>query len=295
MDTNLLYFTGEYLNGVDGCLIKEGHTGRLLTHVHFIGENHMVQWSDELRSRESPLLRYAIAKMLKPQSEPMASPVEHIVTVEHTIWYKGPANDKNTVRKENYANEKYVITIYKKPKDGIKSLFTDPERFENLNLTNNLLLKLALSKNVLEKHDYEEIDKKQHNLISMFKPFFETHFQAELYKAPERSFTGRIDEGKLSFATFTMAGRVIITLEDTETHDQISFVGEDIEKGDTRMGIKSIGATIRIADTMVKKFIEHFAPLFEKGHTFRELITPGAVIYAGILFGEPQDEEKIAQ
>ena len=287
-DVNLLYFTGRTTcSGSYYC--KHDQYGLHHTHVYFMGNDHKPIWHQKFRGERSSLLRDAIER-IKMNSQ---IPLTHVITVEHTTWYKRPTDGKkrSCFRHKNRLNQEYTITIHKEPKQGFASLLTDVNNIDHLNINNKLIMQLAFSNDKRDKNTLTLIDTRQKFMVDAFKPLFEKNMQYSLYHGP-RSFTGKVGELPLSFATMTMAGRVMVTLTDTDTGDQVTFKGEDVESGDSHIGVGSIDATLSKAELMTKQFVDYFTPLFEI-HTFNEIMSPGAVIFAGIVIGSEEVEEKI--
>lgn len=265
MDENLLYFTGDFLDGKNGALLREGQQGALHYDVYFV-DNGKITFEGKLRDRRTPFLKEDIFyHFFEHKSYP-----EYIIKCKEIEWYNATCEEQ--VIEQNLSSVDRTITIYKQSKRSLREMVNDRQSALQINLTTSIVLSMVTR----YVGDWEVIEPIFRANIVTYKQFFEANLQSHIYHSKKHSHVYAHDG--LTVRILAMAGRCITTIEEDSTQDQVSFIGLDEASGDTRMGDKSIDCTILKAKYLVDKFIADYA-LFE---SFETAFAEKAVGYAGV-------------
>jgi hypothetical protein len=266
MDENLLYFTGDYLDGKNGALLREKQQGALYYDVYFV-DNSKVTFESKLRDRQSPFLKEDIYYyFFEHKTYP-----EYIIKCKEVEWYNATCEEQ--VIEQNLSSIERTITIYKQPIKTLREMMYGENMMFNVNLTTDMVIKFAIE----SSDEWKVIEPIFRSNIATYKHFFEANLQSHIYHSKKHSHVYAYDG--LTVRIMAMAGRCITTIEEDSTHDQVSFIGLDEPSGDTRMGDKSIDCTLLKAKQMVDKFIADYV-IFE---SFETAFAEKAVGYAGTV------------
>jgi hypothetical protein len=271
MDSNLMYFTGDYLDGTNGALLKEGSVGSLSYDVYFIDARNTIIRSQKRRERDTMFIMRALELLSKVQKE--AVDVSIIVKVETIKWYK-PDNSGNA-NYEAFQNEKMNIVIYKEPKEGLKTFLSVRESIVDVEMTPDLLITLMIK----HPEKYKIIEERFNVIKKRFKSVFEMYLQSFMYE--HRSFDFKI--GDITFRSLSMAGRLLITLE--KGNAQVTYAALDQKKGDCRMGSNGFNGTIQEVEQITNTIIFDLLEQFGSGKTAKDVLKTGKVGFAGQVFG----------
>lgn len=280
IDANLLFYRGDHADGHQSRFLKEKHYGSLFTSLFFINDIGKTTFYHFGPLREYSLLDIKnislISRILRGNT--INECIHYIIKGEIETWYEYEKDEKghNVEVFKHFDNRKVRLTIYKEPENGLDSLLNDPDLINKVQITIKLLNSLYYS----HKDYYDQIQNYLDELKDKFKPFFEKYLQAPMYK--ERSFN--CEFGSVKFLSVSLAGRLLITLDTPQS--QISFMALDEEKGDSRMGVNSIDATLNEAKRITEEIISIVTKEFESGKTFTDIFKTGKVIFAGQEFGK---------
>lgn len=271
MNPTLLFYAGDHLDGMESKYIREKEYASLFTCFFFLNEAGEIIFSQYGPCK--PLLLWEIIK------KDFRSRTKFIIKAEVETWYEPDLDEEGHVVKcfKHFSHRDIEMTIYKEPKNGsILSFLEDPNMIQKVHLTNRLITKLYYA----GPKFFDQIDAEEGSLVKLFKPFFEEHLQASMHK--ERAFNCQI--GDIKFLSLSMAGRLIITLDTPKS--QISYIALDEETGDSKMGVKSIDATLQEAKRITESFITECKSRFEKEEKFADIFKTGEVGFAGHTFGK---------
>ncbi|HRX63480.1 MAG TPA: hypothetical protein P5060_00015 [Candidatus Absconditabacterales bacterium] len=271
MDSSLMYFTGDYLNGTNGALLKKGFVGSLCYDLYFIDSKNAIIKSQKKRDRDAMFIMRALELIAKITKEDLD--VSTIVKVETTKWYK--PDDNGNADYKTFQDEKINVVIYKEPKEGLNTFLSARESIIDAEMTPDLLIKLMCK----QPEKYKVIEDRFNIIKKRFKSLFEMYLQSFMYE--HRAFKFKI--GDISFRSLSMAGRLLITLEKGEA--QVTYAAVDQKEGDCRMGSNGFNGTIaeieQITNTVIFDLLEYFG----SGKTPVDIMKTGKVGYAGHVFG----------
>jgi len=267
IDANLMYFTGDYCNGVGSRLVRENEIGTLRYDIHLVNSVGTILYSHPRRKRTDCILKDWLLRV---------EGVSSIVKVEERRWYEPRIlDDENIADFEKRKSISLDICIYKSPKEGISSFLFSTDLWAHIVLDNHILIKMYQSDPSGQAKVEECLDRLKHQ----FKSFFQMYLQAEMYK--ERTFNFELNE--IKFRSFACAGRLLITLEKGEA--DISYAALDEAEEDCRMGVNSLHATITDAQNITQEFILGCLERFGKGEQFSDIFKTGTVCFAGQIVG----------